>query len=475
MKYDVIIIGAGVIGSAIARKLSQYQLKILVLEKENDVCEGTTCANSAIVHSGYDPEPNTLKAKLNVSGNKMYDQLCDELDVQFRRNGSITLANDDEEIAILEMLYERGKQNGVEVHLLERDELIKIEPNITKKVKKGLFAPSAGIVNPFELNVALMENAIDNGVELSLKNEVKNIQKVDNTYLVSTNIASYQTNYLINASGVYADIINGFVNEQYFTIMPRKGEYYLLDHFDDNFIKHTLFNVPSSKGKGVIVAPTTSYNYIVGPSSDFIDTRDDVSTTLTSLIEIKEKAKDLVDYIDYSKQIREFSGIRSVSSTNDFVIDSPEKGFINVAGIQSPGLTAAPAIAEMVSEMIENKELKENYNPRRRPVIRMKNLSIDEKNEVIKKDNRYGRIVCRCEKISEGEIVDCIKRNCGATTIKGVKKRVRAGFGKCQGGFCEGEVLKILVRELGMNPEEIEYAKTNSQILIHELGGKNNE
>ena len=475
MKYDVIIIGAGVIGSAIARKLSQYQLKILVLEKENDVCEGTTCANSAIVHSGYDPEPNTLKAKLNVSGNKMYDQLCDELDVQFRRNGSITLANDDEEIAILEMLYERGKQNGVEVHLLERDELIKIEPNITKKVKKGLFAPSAGIVNPFELNVALMENAIDNGVELSLKNEVKNIQKVDNTYLVSTNIASYQTNYLINASGVYADIINGFVNEQYFTIMPRKGEYYLLDHFDDNFIKHTLFNVPSSKGKGVIVAPTTSYNYIVGPSSDFIDTRDDVSTTLTSLIEIKEKAKDLVDYIDYSKQIREFSGIRSVSSTNDFVIDSPEKGFINVAGIQSPGLTAAPAIAEMVSEMIEDKKLKENFNPRRRPVIRMKNLSIDEKNEVIKKDNRYGRIVCRCEKISEGEIVDCINRNCGATTIKGVKKRVRAGFGKCQGGFCEGEVLKILVRELGMNPEEIEYAKINSKILIHELGGKNNE
>ena len=475
MKYDVIIIGAGVIGSAIARKLSQYQLKILVLEKENDVCEGTTCANSAIVHSGYDPEPNTLKAKLNVSGNKMYDQLCDELDVQFRRNGSITLANDDEEIAVLEMLYERGKQNGVEVHLLERDELIKIEPNITKKVKKGLFAPSAGIINPFELNVALMENAIDNGVELSLKNEVKNIQKVDNTYLVSTNIASYQTNYVINASGVYADIINGFVNEQYFTIMPRKGEYYLLDHFDDNFIKHTLFNVPSSKGKGVIVAPTTSYNYIVGPSSDFIDTRDDVSTTLTSLIEIKEKAKDLVDYIDYSKQIREFSGIRSVSSTNDFVIDSPVKGFINVAGIQSPGLTAAPAIAEMVSEMIENKELKENYNPRRRPVIRMKNLSIDEKNEVIKKDNRYGKIICRCENISEGEIVDCINRSCGAKTIKGVKKRVRAGFGKCQGGFCEGEVLKILVRELGMNPNEIEYAKINSKILIHELGGKNNE
>ena len=185
--------------------------------------------------------------------------------------------------------------------------------------------------------------------------------------------------------------------------------------------------------------------------------------------------KDLVDYIDYSKQIREFSGLRSVSSTNDFVIDSPEKGFINVAGIQSPGLTAAPAIAEMVSEMIEGKKINEDFNPRRRPVIRMKNLSIDEKNEVIKKDNRYGKIICRCEKISEGEIVDCIKRNCGATTIKGVKKRVRAGFGKCQGGFCEGEVLKILVRELGMNPEEIEYAKTNSQILIHELGGKNNE
>ena len=233
--------------------------------------------------------------------------------------------------------------------------------------------------------------------------------------------------------------------------------------------------MPSSKGKGVIVAPTTSYNYIVGPSSDFIDTRDDVSTTLLSLNEIKEKAKELVDYIDYSKQIREFSGIRAVSSTNDFIIDSPQRGFINVAGIQSPGLTAAPAIAEMVSNMITDKVINKNYNPRRRPVVRMKELSIEQKNEIIKTDSRYGKIVCRCEKISEGEIIDCINRNCGATTIKGVKKRVRAGFGKCQGGFCEGEVLKILARELNKNHMEIEYAKLDSKILIEKLGGGFND
>ena len=470
--YDVIIIGAGVIGASIARKLSMYQLKVLVIEKENDVCEGTSCANSAIIHSGYDPEPNSLKAILNVKGNKMYDQICEELDVQFRRNGSITLANDDEEVKLLEKLYLRGVENGVEVHLLSYEELINIEPNITKQVKKGLYAPTAGIINPFELNVALLENAMDNGVELSLNDKVEKIERNEDYFVIYSNKNIYYTKNVINSSGVYADIISEYVIDKYFTIKPRKGEYYLLDHFNNDFIKHTLFNVPSSKGKGVIVAPTTSYNYIVGPSSDFIEYRDDVSTSLSSLNEIKEKAKQLVDSIDYSKQIREFSGIRAVSSTNDFVIDSPIKGFINVAGIQSPGLTAAPAIAEMVVDMIENKILKVDYQPRRRKVIRMKNLTIEEKNDIIKKDSRYGKIVCRCEQISEGEIVDCINRNCGATTIKGVKKRVRAGFGKCQGGFCEGEVLKILARELSKDPQLIEYAKHNSKILMYKLGGK---
>ena len=473
--YDVIIIGAGVIGASIARELSKYKLDIIVLEKENDVCEGTTSANSAIIHSGYDPEPNSKKAYYNVLGNKMYTQICEDLDVSFRRNGSITIAIDEEEVNILDELYERSKLNNVETKLLNQDELFKIEPNITKKALKGLYAPTAGIINPFELNVALMENAMDNGVKLSLNDEVHNIVSNDDGYDVYTNKNLYHAKYVINASGVYTDLINDKVNNHYFEIKARKGEYFVLDHFDDNFIKHTLFNVPSSKGKGVIVAPTTSHNYIVGPSSEFVESKDDVSTDFFTLSEVKKAATNLVDSIDYSKQIRQFAGLRAVSSTKDFIIDSPKKGFINVAGIQSPGLTAAPAIAVDVAKYIEDKEFNDKFNPKRRPMLRMKNLTDEQKDEMIKSNPSYGTIVCRCEKISEGEIIDVIHRNCGAKTIKGVKKRVRPGFGKCQGGFCEALVLKILSRELGSNVLDIEYGKKGSNVLLEPLGGKKNE
>ncbi len=473
--YDVIIIGAGVIGASIARELSKYKLNILVIEKENDVCEGTTCANSAIVHSGYDPEPNTKKAYYNVLGNKLYDQMCLDLDVSFKRNGSITLALDEEEVKILEKLVERANLNGVEVRIVEQEELRRIEPNVTKKALKGLLAPTAGIVNPFELNVALMENAMDNGVHLKLNEKVVDIKKEEGYFKVITLKDEYSTKYVINASGVYTDTINEKVNTPFFEIMPRKGEYYVLDHFDDHFIKHTLFNLPSSKGKGVIVAPTTSNNYIVGPSSEFVADKDDVSTDNVTLLDVKEQAKNLVDVIDYSKQIRQFAGVRAVSSTKDFIIEESLDHFINVAGIQSPGLTAAPAIAVEVASFIKNKEINENFNPKRRPVIRMKNLSLDEKNQIIKDNPLYGKIICRCEKISEGEIIDAIHRNCGATTIKGVKKRVRPGFGKCQGGFCEVLVMKILSRELNKSPLEIEYAKPRSNLLLSELGGINDD
>lgn len=473
--YDVIIIGAGVIGASIARELSKYTLKVLVIEKENDVCEGTTSANSAIIHSGYDPEPNTKKAYYNVLGNKMYDKICQELDVSFRRNGSITIAVDDEEAKILDELVERARLNNVEVKILNQQELQEIEPNITKKAIKGLLAPTAGIINPFELNVALMENAMDNGVELSLNDKVLKISGEFGNYQVNTTKSVYHSKYLINASGVFGDEINDTINKSYFEIKARKGEYFVLDHFDNDFIKHTLFNVPSSKGKGVIVAPTTSYNYIVGPSSEFVDSKDDVSTDYITLNQIKKSATNLVDNIDYSKQIRQFAGLRAVSSTKDFVIDSPKKGFINVTGIQSPGLTAAPAIAIDVAKFIEEKELKVTYNPRRKPIVRMKNLSLEERNALVKQDPRYGNIICRCEKISEGEIVDAINRNCGATTVKGVKKRVRPGFGKCQGGFCEVSVVNILSRELNKNILDIEYGKKGSNVVSNKMGGASND
>ena len=463
--FDITIIGAGVVGSMIARTLSKYKLNILVLEKENDVGNGASSANSAIIHSGYDPEPGSLKARLNVRGNYLFDKVAEELDVEFMRIGSITLANNQEEVEILESLVERAALNGVCVKVLDHDELKTIEPSITDKVIKGLLAPTCGIINPFELVVAAMENAMDNGVKLHLCEEVTSILKQESGFIVNTNKNSYETKYVINCAGVYSDKINEMVNKKSFTIKPRRGEYFVLDHFDNNYVRHVLFNVPSSKGKGVLVSPTTHYNYLVGPSSEYIDDKEDVSTDKETLDNVKQNAYSLVDNLRLDKQIRIFSGIRAVSDTGDFVIEEVIPYFINVAGIQSPGLASSPAIAEMVEELIKDKELKEDYNPYRKPLPRLNKKTIEERISLCKTNPLYGNIICGCEKISEGEIVDAIRRNCGATTVKGVKKRVRPGFGKCQGGFCEASVMKILARELGCDIKQIVYGKANAYIL----------
>ena len=465
----IVIIGGGVIGAAIARELAKYQEKIIVLEKEIDVCEGTSCANSAIIHSGYDPVPGTLMAKLNVEGNQMFDQLSEELDFEFMRNGSLTLANSEEELATLDLLLERAKQNNVPAQILDKEELLKIEPNITKKVLKALYCPTAGIVDPFNFNIHLMENAVDNGVELHLETLVSAINKKGDEYEVITNKGTFMADIVINAAGVFADQIARMVGIDKYHIRPRKGEYYLLDHFDNSFIHHTLFNVPSSKGKGILVAPTTAYNYLVGPSSEFVDDFDDVATDNETLRNIKEKAKDLVDYIDYSKQIKEFAGLRAVGEVHDFVISEDLPHFINLIGIQSPGLTASPAIALYVADMIDGKTMNNNFNPYVKKHINLKTMSDEERTKFVKENPEFGQIICRCEQVSKGEVLDAIHRNCGARTIKGVKKRVRAGFGKCQGGFCEEIVLKILAKELSIDPYDVAFSREGSFILEHEV------
>ena len=471
----VIIIGAGIIGACIARELSKYKLDIMVLEKENDVCEGTSCANSAIIHSGYDPKPGTLMAKLNVQGNIMFDELSKDLDFEFIRNGSLTLANNEEECQILNDLYQRSQENNVETYILDHDEVLKREPNITKKVIKALYAPTAGIVDPFNFNICVMENAMENGVKLVLNCLVTDISRKDNQYLVKTTLGDYSADIVINAAGVYADSISKMVGIDKYQLKPRKGEYYLLDHYDDSFINYTLFNVPSSKGKGILVAPTTSHNYIVGPSSEFVDSKEDLSTDTITLQNIKAKAYDLVDFIDYSKQIKQFSGLRAVGEVHDFIINEDLPNFINLIGIQSPGLTSAPAIGVYVSEMIKDKEINNNFNPVRKRQIRLKDLSNEERNKLIKENPSYGKIICRCEQVSYGEVVDAINRTCGATTIKGVKKRVRAGFGKCQGGFCEEIVLNILIKELNKQASDIKLSRGNSYIVDHILGEQDDE
>ena len=474
MIYDVIIVGGGVIGCAIARELSKYKLRTVLLEKNNDVCNETSAANSAIVHSGYDPLPNSLKAQMNVLGNSMYPQMCKELDVPFIQNGSLTIATTDDEMNTLLSLQKRANENKVETKIFSSEEVLKLEPQLNKDIKGALFAPTCGIVNPFELTVALMENAMDNGVELLLNHEVNNIKINENSVSVyCKNDKELECKVLINAAGLFADDINAFVDKDSFTITPRKGQYFVLDHFDLNFVKHTLFMVPSDKGKGVLVTPTTSGNYLIGPSSDFVDDKQDLSTTKDILDSVRSQASRIIENIPYANLIRQYSGLRAVSSTGDFIIEHSKvsKNLINVAGIQSPGLASCPAIALKVVELLNEctpLNANDEFNPIRRKVYRLKEMSLEDKNKLISENPQFGHIVCRCEKISEGEIVDCIHRNCGATTVKGVKKRCRPGFGKCQGAMCEASVIKILARELKKDESEILYSENDSNILKYE-------
>lgn len=457
--HDIIIIGAGVIGCSVARVLSVYNLDVLVLEKENDVCEGASKANSAILHSGYDPKPNTLKAKYNVLGNPLFDNLCKELDISISRCGSITIATNEEEVENLYKLKERAKINNVEVEIISKEKVLELEPNINPNVLMGLLAPTAGIINPFELCIALMENAMDNGVKLNLNEKVIDIKKSD-FFHVSTIKQTYSCKCIINCSGVYADEVNELLNPKSFTIMPRRGEYIVLDHFDNNFLNHVIFTPPTLKGKGVLITPTTANNYLIGPSSNFIDLKDDVRTSIDIIDEVKEKATKIINNIPFKKMIKQFAGIRAVSNTDDFIIEETSEGFINVAGIQSPGLVSSYAIAIDVFNMIKSKfdiSKKSNYSSTRRKVIWLNKLSEFEKLKLIKTNKQYSNIICRCENVSEGEIRDAINRNCGATSIMGVKKRVRPGFGKCQGSFCQPKIVKILSEELRIDPEQVLY------------------
>lgn len=474
--YDVIIIGAGVIGASIARELARYKAKVLVLEKENDVGNVSSMANSAIVHSGYDPKPGTNKAKYNVEGNSMYDLLTKELDVEFKRIGSLTCATNDEEMKIIEGFVERAKENNVEVKILNKEETKKIEPFVSDNVIGALYAPTAGIINPFELCVALCENAIDNGVELLLNRKVISIDKLTEKYVVKTEKEEFEAKVVINAAGLYSDKISKMLGIDHFEINPRKGEYFVLDHFERPFVSHVIFPVPSEKGKGILVTPTTHGNYLVGPSSEFVDDKDDFSTDKPTLDNVRKSSAKLVKDIPFGYVIRQFSGLRATGSTHDFVIERID-GFVNLGGIESPGLASAPAIAKEAVKLVEEVlplEKNFNFNPFRKRVIRLNKMTQEERNELIKNDPKFGHIICRCEGISEGEVVDCIRRNAGARTIKGVKKRCRPGFGKCQGGFCEPLVLEILARELNLNPLDVKYDKVSSYILQSETkeGGK---
>lgn len=471
--YDVLIIGAGVTGCFIARELSKYNLNVLVVEKNNDVGNETTSANSAIVHSGYDPLPGSLKAKLNVEGNAMFDKVCEELDVSFKRIGSITVALDKNEVETLKSLQERAKQNGVETILLSKEELLEKEPMLSSGVVAGLLAPTAGIIDPFNLSVHLMENAIDNGVKLILEEEVTKITKENDIFIVND---KYQAKIVINATGVMGDLVNELVNDKTFDIMPRKGQYYVFDHFKRPFVNHTLFMVPSEKGKGVLISPTTSGNYLVGPSANLV-ARDEKSTDKVTLNKVKQQANYMIENIPYYETIRTFAGLRATPSTHDFIIEeSNTENFINVVGIESPGLASSPAIAKMVVEDILAKKIdlvkKDSFNPYVKKYVKLKNMSIEERQNYFKLNKDYGTIVCKCEQVSKGEIIDCLNRSCPPRSIKGLKRRLRVGFGKCQGGMCQSVALEILADFYKVDKKDIPYDNKNAFILLKKTKGE---
>ena len=463
--FDVIIIGAGITGSLIAYNLSKYDLKVFLLEKNSDVAEGATGANSAMVHSGHDPKPGTLKCKYNLLGNRMFPDLCKELKVPFKQIGAYVVATSSEEENNLEVLIKQCEERKIPFEVLDGDTARISEPNLSDNVTKALSLPTTGIINPWLTSMAACENAMLNGVELKLNYEVKSIKK-NNTFIINDEL---ETKILINCAGAHCDDITNMLTTSPYKVETKKGEYYVLDHIT-NYVNHVIYPVPSNKGKGVLAIPTVDDNVLLGPNSDFIEDKDNVSTG-DGLDYVKKEITKTMKNIPYYKMIHTFAGLRPHINLNDFYIQEDEhiENFIHVAGIESPGLTSAPAIAKDVVENIVIRKL--NPDVKKEYVYReaykcMKDMSDDEKAELIKKDPDYGKIICRCEKISLGEIKDAINRKCGATTIKGVKMRCRPGMGRCQGGFCEPEVVKILAKELNKSIEDIRLDKVNSNVYI---------
>ena len=473
--YDIIIIGAGITGSFIAHRLSKRQCSVLVLDKEADVANGASMANSAIVHAGYDPKPGTLKAKLNVRGNRMYPDICRELGVKYVNCSAFVAAVDEDESAILDRLKEQAAQRDIECRDMSGDEGRKLERNLSESVIRVLEFPTTGIIYPWNVAIALMEEAVLNGVELKLSEEVTDIDHISQShYKVTTDKGSYECQYVINAAGLYADDIYSMAlgRDSDFHIRPRRGEYYVLDEMKEPVVSRVIYPVPGPAGKGVLVVPTIHNNILLGPNSSPIEDKAANCNTAQALGYVKEAVKKTVSGIPFQESIRCFAGLRPSGDAGDFVIEESKelKGFVNVACIESPGLASAPAIAEYVTDEIMREAFdyadKTEYT-HRKPILYMEELDTDEKNELIARDPAYGEIVCRCRLISKGEILDSIRRPAGATTVKGVKKRVGPGLGRCQGGFCEPRIVEILSEELGIDRSQVRYDSDSSVILMN--------
>lgn len=466
--YDVAIIGSGITGSACAYFLSKYRLKIAVIEKNNDVCCGTTKANSAIIHAGYDPHPETLMAKLNVKGSEMAKEICAKLDVPYNQIGSLVVAFSEEEAKTVEELFERGNANGVpDLKILNREELKEAEPMISDEALCALYAPSAAIVNPWEYGLAMAETAVRNGAEILLESEVTSIKKENGVFKITAGEKEIEAKYVINAAGVNCDDVHNMIAPPKFKVIPSAGEYYLLDKSEGKRARHVIFQCPNKDGKGVLVSPTVHGNLIVGPNADARD-KDDTSTKTRCLDFVREKAVKSVPSINFRENIRNFTGVRAATDIDDFIIEFACEGFLDLAGIKSPGLSAAPAIAELAVKMLGESGLaleeKESFTDERTH-LRFKHLSDEEKNNAVKKNSAYGRVICRCETITEGEIIDALNSPIPPVSLDGIKRRAGTGMGRCQGGFCGPKVLEIMAKYKNEPFEAVLQDNTGSVIL----------
>lgn len=458
--YDVAVIGGGVVGAIIARLLSSYRLKLCILEKAHDVAMGASSANSAIVHAGFDAKEGSLKARLNVEGSEMMEEICRELGVKYQNNGSLVLGFNEEDRLTLEALYQRGTKNGVKkLRLLEREEIRVLEPNVSKKATCALHAPTGSIVCPYELTVAAIGNAMDNGAELFLDFEVVAIEDEGEHFRIRSKKDTVCARYIVNAAGLGSDDVAHMVGDDSFTVRPRRGEYILLDKECGSLVRSTVFRTPSKMGKGILVTPTVDGNLLAGPTSFDIDDKSDRSTTSEGLALVMKRAGENVEGIPFGKSITSFTGLRAVGSTGDFILTSPRPRFVNAAGIESPGLSSAPAIAKYVLGLLGDAGLalepKEDFNPYRAPMHGFREATAEEKNEIIRKDPAYGHIICRCETVSEGEILAAIRQNPKPRDLDGVKRRTRAQMGRCQGGFCAPYVVELLAKEMNVPYEQI--------------------
>ncbi|MGE5615214.1 MAG: NAD(P)/FAD-dependent oxidoreductase [Bacillota bacterium] len=470
--YDVVIAGAGVIGAFIARELSRYDLKVCIAEKENDVAMGASKANTGIVHAGYDCVPGSLKAFLNVRGAGMMEGIARELYVPYMKTGSLVAGFGEKDEKVLRKLLDKGIANGVEgLRIIDRETIKKMEPRISDEITQALYAPSAGIICPYELTVAAVENAVVNGVELRRNFEVRDIAFEDGCFVVNPGKESVKCRYFINAAGVFAGKLASLIGDNSISITPRRGEYLLLDKSVGRIVNSVIFQCPTPMGKGVVVTSTVDGNTLIGPDALDIDDAVDTSTTRHGQEFVKSSALKAVPSLDFSRVIASFSGIRAKPLTDDFII-GPSKvnpNFINVAGIESPGLSCAPAVGEYVCGILKDRGLKmtpkKGFKRTRDKVVRFRDLDYDELEKLIKKEPSYGRLVCRCENVTEGEVLDCIRRPAGALDVDAVKRRTRAGMGRCQGGFCTPRIVELLSRELNIPYDKVTKKGGNSWML----------